>query len=120
MTKPETPTIAAGGSPLERGVGPLAQMRAWRIYVPAWGAEPQAVSIATSRSKAHARSHATANGVGYALKWGDFRVVRAPEFDSWIEKHGMFSWAWEHVQKMAERPNARLTGAQRPQGCNDE
>lgn len=86
---------------LDGRVRPLAQMRAWKVYVPSWGSEPQAVSIATSRSKAHARSHATANGVGYKLKWGDFRVVRAPEFDSWIEKHGAFAWAWEHVQKMA-------------------
>ncbi len=105
------PAVPAVGAQAERGVGPLAQMRAWRIYVPSWGAEPQAVSVATSRSKAHARSHATANGVGYALKWGDFRVVRAPEFDSWIEKHGMFSRAWEHVQKMAERPNVEVKAA---------
>ncbi len=97
--------LPAAAGPVERGVRPLAQMRAWRVYVPSWSSEPQAVSIATSRSKAHTKSHATANGVGYKLKWGDFRVVRAPEFDSWISKHGTFSWAWEHVQKMAERPN---------------
>lgn len=94
-------TTPADEGPVQRPVRPLAQMKAWMVYVPSWGSEPQAVSIATSRSKAHARSHATANGVGYKLKWGDFRVVRAPEFDSWIEKHGTFSWAWEHVQKMA-------------------
>ena len=99
--------LPAVAGPVERGVGPLAQMRAWRVYVPSWGSEPQAVSIAPSRSKAQARSHATANGVGYKLKWGDFRVVRAPEFDSWIKQYGTFAWSWEHVQKMAERPNVR-------------
>ena len=92
---------AAGEAPVDRPVRPPAPMRAWKVYVPSWGSEPQAVSMATSRSKAHARSYLTATGVGYALKWGDIRVVRAPEFDSWFEKHGMFSWAWEHVQKMA-------------------
>ena len=95
------PLVPAVGAQVERGVRPLAQMRAWRIYIPSWSSQPQAVTVATSRSKAQARNHATANGVGYALKWGDFRVVRAPEFDAWIEKHGTFSWAWEHVQKMA-------------------
>ena len=86
---------------VERTVRLPAKMVAWRIYVRGWGSEPQAVTMATSRSKAHARNYLTATGVGYALKWGDFRVVRAPEYDSWFEKHGMFSWAWEHVQKMA-------------------
>lgn len=78
------------------------KMLAWKIYVRGWDDEPQAVSIASSRSRAHSRSYSTAKEVGYSLEWKDFRVVRAPEFDSWFEKHGMFSWAWEHVQKMAE------------------
>lgn len=93
---------------VERPVKPKAPMRAWKVYVPSWGDNPQAVTMATSRSKAHAKNHATATGVGYALKWGDFRVVRAPEFDSWLDKHGAFSWAWEHVQKMDARFNARI------------
>jgi hypothetical protein len=98
----QKPTADAG--PVERMVRPPAPMRAWKVFVRGWGddLQPQAVTMATSRSKAHAKNHATATGVGYALKWGDFRVVRAPEFDAWFEKHGAFSWAWEHVQKMAE------------------
>ena len=77
------------------------KMRAWKVYVRGWGDGPQALMLATSRSKAQAKSHATANEVGYRLKWGDFRVVRAPEFDSWFAKHGAFSWSWNHAQKMA-------------------
>lgn len=78
-------------------------MRAWRVYVPVWGCEPQAVMVASTRGKALARSYASATGAGYRLKWTDFRVVRAPEFDTMINQHGVFSWAWEHAQRIQSR-----------------
>ena len=76
----------------------VAPMRAWKVYVRGWGAQPQAVTMARTRGKAIARSHASANEVGYALKWGDFRAVRSPEHDGMFSKHGMFSWNWDHAQ----------------------
>lgn len=93
-------TIDAGARPVEQPVRPRAPMRAWKVYVKGWGYDPQSLTMATSRSKAIAKNHASANEAGYRLKWSEFRAVRAPDFDAWFEKHGAFSWAWTHVLKM--------------------
>ena len=83
-------------------------MKAWRIYVPAWQGGPMALTMATTRGKAIARAHASANDVGYALKWGDFKATRAPEFDSAFEKHGAFSWDYGHALRILT-PNVKST-----------
>ena len=110
MTKPEAPTTAAVGSQLVRGVRAPAPMVAWKVFVRGWGDKPQGVTMARTRGKAIARNLASAQDVGYGLKWGDFRVVRSPEHDSMFAKHGMFSWAWDHAQAVLcddQRPNVR-------------
>ena len=76
------------------------QFRAWRLRVIPWG-EDTGICMATSRSKAIARSHASANGVGYALKWADFKATRAPEFDHLFQKHGAFNWDINHARLVA-------------------
>ena len=83
---------------VERPVKPKAPMRAWKVYVPSWGDNPQAVTMARTRGRAIARSIASAQEVGYGLKWCDFRVMRSPEHDCMLDKHGMFSWSWDHAQ----------------------
>jgi len=94
---------------VERGVRAPAPMVAWKVFVRGWGDKPQGVTMARTRGKAIARNLASAQDVGYGLKWGDFRVVRSPEHDSMFAKHGMFSWAWDHAQAVLcadQRPNA--------------
>lgn len=87
-------------------------MRAWKVYVPGWGDEPQALVMASSRSRAHGRSLASATGAGYKLKWSDLRVLRAPQYDCWFEKHGAFSWSWQMVVSVAlAMPTAPKTAA---------
>ena len=94
---------------VERSVRPLAPMRAWKVFVRGWGDAPQGVTMARTRGRAIARNLASAQDVGYGLKWSDFRVVRSPEHDGMLAKHGMFSWGLDHVQAILcadKRPNA--------------
>lgn len=87
---------------------------AWRVYILGWGHQPVAVTIASTRAKAIRRNHASARETGYAFNWTDFRAIRSPEHDSWFERHGLFSWSWEHVQLMQQSapdsPAARREG----------
>ena len=113
MTDQATNTTTASGSPLDRVVRLPAPMRAWKIFVRGWGDAPQGVNMARTRGRAIARSLTSAQDAGYALKWGDFRAVRSPEHDCLFERHGMFSWSWDHAQAILcadQRPNAELTG----------
>ena len=107
MQTPQTAAAPMGGaSVVDRSVRQQS-MRAWRIYVPAWQKEPMALTMATTRGKAIARCLASANEVGYALKWGDFKATRAPEFDGAYGKHGAFSWAYDHAMLML-MPNVEV------------
>ena len=99
----------AVGSPVQCPVRPPVPMRAWKVFVRGWGDAPQAVTMARTRGRAIARNLASAQDVGYSLKWGDFRVVRSPEHDGMFAKHGMFSWGWDHAQAILcddKRPNS--------------
>lgn len=70
----------------------MSAMRAWRVYIPSWQDRPLALTMAGSRGKAIARNYKSANEAGYRVKWQDFRVTRAPEFDRAYEIHGGISW----------------------------
>lgn len=100
--------------PVDGQVRPLAPMRAWKVFVRGWGNAPQGVTMARTRGKAIARNLASAQDVGYGLKWCDFRALRSPEHDSMFAKHGEFSWSWEHAQAILcadQRPNAQVQAA---------
>jgi hypothetical protein len=97
MTDQTTQTTIDGRS-FERPVGRPAKVKAWKIYVRGWGKGPEAVTMATTRGRAIARSLASAQDVGYGLTWGDFRATRSPEHDGMFEKHGLFSWSFDHAQ----------------------
>jgi len=66
-------------------------LRAFEVSVKSWTPNHAAIYPATSPSKAKYMSWRTANEVGYELKFGDLRVVRAPEFDCIVGKlkHGV-------------------------------
>jgi hypothetical protein len=97
MTDMTTTTTTEGRS-FERPVGRPAKAVAWKGYVRGWGDRPQTVTMATTRGRATSRNLASAQNAGYGLKWGDFRVVRSPEHDRMLDKHGLFSWDFEHAQ----------------------
>ena len=105
MATPRSCEAQAGNMPFANRKEVLLPMKAWRICVPSWQAGPLALVMATTRGKAIARSKACANGVGYSLKWSDFKAARAPEFDSAYAQHGAFNWSYEHAMRML-KPNA--------------
>jgi hypothetical protein len=112
----ETTTTTPEGRSFERPVGRPAKVKAWKIYVRGWGKGPEAVTMATTRGRAIARSLASAQDVGYGLKWGDFRAVRSPEHDDMFIKHGLFSWSFDHAQAVLCADQSANTGNERPGG----
>ena len=68
-------------------VAPLAPVtcspvRAFSVVVTAWIPEVESIVAATSAAKAKFKAWKAAHDAGYdLLKFGDFRVRRAPEFD---------------------------------------
>ncbi len=107
-------TQATQAGSVERPVGRPAKVKAWKIYVRGWGKGPEAVTMATTRGRAISRSLASAQDVGYGLKWGDFRAVRSPEHDGMFDKHGLFSWSFDHAQAVLCADQSANTEGQRP------
>lgn len=78
------------GRALEIAAMPI---RAWRVTMKSLPNEQGGVYGARARSIAVSRALSGAQTAGYVVDWKDFRAVRAPEFDSLIERHGMVSWS---------------------------
>ena len=96
-------TIASMGRSLELAAMPI---RAWRVSVKTWPNDVGGVYGARARSIAISRALGIAQGCGYSLTWNDFKAVRAPEFDTLIDKHGMVSWSSDYAATMlAEKLN---------------
>lgn len=74
--------------------------KAYQTIVKPWGDQACGITMANSRSKAQARSLASAQGVGYDLKWCDLRMIRRPEFDCLAEKFGLFNWDADHAARI--------------------
>lgn len=66
--------------------------RAFQVTVTAWIPEVEFIQSATSRAKAKYAAWKAAHEAGYdSIKFGDLRVIRAPEFDciALLLKHGV-------------------------------
>jgi hypothetical protein len=91
---------AVQGIEAEGQASPPVPMKAWRICVPAWQPTPLALTMATTRASAIARNLASARDAGYRIAWGDIRATRASELDAAFERHGAFSWDYDHAMRM--------------------
>ena len=96
----------------------MAEPRAWRVHVIPWQ-EDTGIAMAASRANAISRGLASANGVGYGLKWTDVKATRAPEFDFMFAKHGLFNWDINHARDVAREEiaaplNSRRTAMSEP------
>ena len=70
------------------------------MFVKGWGDKPVALAIGPTRANVKCKSFLMAREAGYVMGLGDFRVLRAPDFDWAFERHGLFHWSYDHAMRM--------------------